>query len=115
MRRRLIHQKSLKFPSPSALQMDQIARTCPRNICIEIADWALMGSRSPTNRLNERPWFLRPLSQAGRRKPSGYWLTRFLFLRLLGLVYTVAFLTLINQGIPLIGEKGLLPARLYLD
>lgn len=43
-----------------------------------------------------------------------YWLTRFVILRLLGLIYAVAFLVAINQIIPLIGENGLLPAGLYL-
>jgi len=41
---------------------------------------------------------------------SGYWLTRFVFLRLLGIIYFFAFLSLVNQVIPLIGENGLLPA-----
>jgi len=44
-----------------------------------------------------------------------YWLTRFLFLRFLGLIYCVAFLILVQQVLPLIGGDGLLPARLYLD
>ncbi len=44
-----------------------------------------------------------------------YWLTRFVFLRLLGLIYTVAFLVLVNQLRPLIGADGLLPANLYLE
>lgn len=39
-----------------------------------------------------------------------YWLTRFLILRLLGIVYAVAFLATILQVIPLIGEHGLTPA-----
>ena len=47
------------------------------------------------------------------RLPS-YWLTRFMILRLLGMVYAVAFLVAINQLVPLIGAKGLLPADLYL-
>jgi hypothetical protein len=46
--------------------------------------------------------------------PSTYWLTRFLVLRLLGLVYFVAFLCLVLQLRPLLGEDGLLPAQLYL-
>ncbi len=48
------------------------------------------------------------------RKPPTYWLTRFVILRLLGLIYAVAFLVLINQVIPLIGADGLLPVGLYL-
>ena len=43
-----------------------------------------------------------------------YWLTRFVILRLLGLVYFVAFLSLANQVLPLIGKDGLLPIGLYL-
>src|ERR1700743_1623708 len=43
-----------------------------------------------------------------------YWLTRWLILRLLGLVYAVAFLAAINQILPLIGSDGLLPAGTFL-
>jgi hypothetical protein len=43
-----------------------------------------------------------------------YWLTRFMILRLLGLVYVIAFLVAINQVLPLIGSDGLTPANLYL-
>jgi hypothetical protein len=43
-----------------------------------------------------------------------YWLTRFAILRLLGLVYFVAFLSLVHQVVPLIGSDGLLPAEAYL-
>lgn len=45
---------------------------------------------------------------------SSYWLTRFVLLRLLGVVYAVAFLAAIQQIIPLIGEDGLLPVGVYL-
>ena len=41
-------------------------------------------------------------------------MTRFLILRWLGLVYFVAFVSLANQILPLIGKNGLLPANLYL-
>jgi hypothetical protein len=44
-----------------------------------------------------------------------YWLTRFLMLRLLGVMYAVAFLVAINQIIPLVGSHGLLPVDLYLQ
>ncbi len=44
-----------------------------------------------------------------------YWLTRFLILRLLGVIYAVAFLVMINQIIPLIGANGLLPVCIFLD
>src|SRR5260370_718158 len=46
--------------------------------------------------------------------PPTYWLTRFMILRLLGLIYSVAFLVAINQIIPLIGANGLLPIGIYL-
>jgi len=39
----------------------------------------------------------------------GDWLTRFVLLRLLGLVYLMAFLTLLEQGPALLGTHGLLP------
>ncbi|MCC8426505.1 lipase maturation factor family protein [Mucilaginibacter sp. UR6-11] len=44
-----------------------------------------------------------------------YWLTRFVILRLLGVVYAVAFMVAVNQLIPLIGAHGLLPAGNYLE
>ncbi len=46
---------------------------------------------------------------------SPYWLTRFVILRLLGLVYFFAFLSLVKQVIPLLGKNGLTPATLYLS
>jgi hypothetical protein len=49
-----------------------------------------------------------------RSIPPTYWLTRFVILRLLGLIYAVAFLVAINQIVPLIGANGLLPVGLYL-
>ncbi len=48
-----------------------------------------------------------------RIRPT-YWLTRFMILRLLGLVYVIAFLVAINQIIPLIGSHGLTPLGIYL-
>src|SRR5215471_5412386 len=45
----------------------------------------------------------------------GQWLGRFLVLRLLGIVYLMAFLTLVNQGPGLIGTHGLEPAGAFLD
>ena len=44
-----------------------------------------------------------------------YWLTRFVILRLLGGLYTIAFLIGINQIIPLIGTDGLTPLNSYLQ
>jgi hypothetical protein len=46
---------------------------------------------------------------------SSYELTRFVFFRALGLVYTVAFLVLSNQMIPLFGSNGLMPANVFLE
>jgi len=43
-----------------------------------------------------------------------YWLSRFVFLRVLALVYLVAFLVAVNQFRPLLGERGLLPAPDFL-
>jgi hypothetical protein len=47
--------------------------------------------------------------------PQSYWLTRFVILRLLGLVYFFAFLSLATQVLPLIGSHGLLPAASFLS
>jgi uncharacterized membrane protein YphA (DoxX/SURF4 family) len=47
--------------------------------------------------------------------PRGYWLVRFAILRLLGLVYAVAFATAVFQLVALVGEDGLLPAEVFLD
>jgi hypothetical protein len=44
-----------------------------------------------------------------------YWLTRFVMLRMLGVIYAVAFLVAINQVIPLAGSDGLLPLPYYLS
>lgn len=54
---------------------------------------------------------LRPLEPP----ENTYWLTRALFLRCLGLIYALAFLILTQQFIPLVGERGLLPVRLFLE
>lgn len=51
----------------------------------------------------------------GPTQPQSYWLTRWAILRLLGLVYLVAFLVAAHQLVPLVGEDGLLPARAHLD
>ena len=46
--------------------------------------------------------------------PPTYWLTRFMILRLLGVIYAIAFLVAINQVLPLIGSDGLTPVGPYL-
>nr|XP_005993174.1 PREDICTED: lipase maturation factor 1 isoform X3 [Latimeria chalumnae] len=59
-------------------------------------------------------------SKAKGKSPSfhhlrgSYWLTRILLLRFIAFIYCVAFLVAYNQNKPLIGEKGLLPCKLYL-
>jgi len=55
--------------------------------------------------------FVQKLFAAG----NSYWLTRFVILRLLGIVYAVAFLVAAQQLVPLIGEHGLTPANHFLD
>src|SRR5258708_21689458 len=57
------------------------------------------------------------MDREGEKPPSGspYSLTLFFILRFLGLVYATAFLILINQYKPLLGEKGLTPVPLFLD
>jgi len=49
------------------------------------------------------------------RQRSSWWLTRLVFLRVLGLIYFVAFLGLANDVLPLIGSDGLLPADSYVQ
>src|SRR6266496_2457806 len=46
--------------------------------------------------------------------PNSYALTRFVFLRFLGLIYTVAFAVACNQLVPLVGSRGLEPADRFL-
>ena len=56
-----------------------------------------------------------PAPTASSALRERYWLSGFLFLRSLGLIYFIAFLGLTQQAPPLIGSDGLLPARRYLD
>ena len=53
------------------------------------------------------------INPVGGARPT-YWLTRFLILRLLGVVYAVAFFAAIQQIVPLIGAGGLLPVDTFL-
>ena len=52
-----------------------------------------------------------PAARAAPDPASSYVFTRFVLLRLLALVYAVAFLILIHQQDPLIGHDGFLPGR----
>jgi hypothetical protein len=45
---------------------------------------------------------------------TGYWLTRLVLQRSLGVVYLIAFSVAVNQFRPLCGEKGLLPVGQFL-
>jgi hypothetical protein len=47
--------------------------------------------------------------------PNDYALTRFVFLRFLGLIYTVAYAVAVSQLVPLVGSRGLQPAARFLD
>jgi len=52
----------------------------------------------------------------GKGQPeNSYWIARDLFIRGLGLIYFVAFLILLHQGIPLLGENGLLPIAEFMQ
>ena len=67
-----------------------------------------------------RPLFAQPAPSWWERlweseNRQSYWITRFLILRLLGLVYFVGFLTIVNDGLPLIGSDGLTPAASYVE
>src|SRR5215475_9686034 len=55
-------------------------------------------------------WWVGP----GTTGPSGHVLSRWLFLRALGLIYFSAFYSLVFQIRGLLGPSGLLPARSYL-
>uniref|UniRef100_A0A8C3R4R8 Lipase maturation factor 1 n=1 Tax=Cyanoderma ruficeps TaxID=181631 RepID=A0A8C3R4R8_9PASS len=47
--------------------------------------------------------------------PGSFWLTRIVLLRSIAFLYSVAFLVAFQQNKQLIGEKGLLPCKLYLQ
>ena len=71
-----------------------------------------MSSPPPLSDTVPAPSVGRPDAPPARHAGAGQlWLTRFLLLRLLGLVYLMAFLTWVNQGRALVGQHGLLPAQ----
>jgi hypothetical protein len=45
---------------------------------------------------------------------SGYWSSHWLFERGLALIYLIAFVVALNQFVPLVGERGLLPAQRFV-
>jgi len=53
------------------------------------------------------------LPMIAKATPQTYWLTRFMILRLPGVIYAIAFLVAINRLLPLIGSNGLLPVGIY--
>lgn len=59
------------------------------------------------------PWYVRVTRAWGRGQD--HYLTRWLFLRLLGAVYLVAFLSYGAQVVGLIGHEGILPADALLE
>src|SRR3954470_18028380 len=67
-------------------------------------------------RLDGRPASPGPPDWIARDDPAapGHWIGRFVVLRLLGLVYLMAFVTLVAQGPGLLGAHGLLPAADFL-
>ncbi|XP_067329750.1 lipase maturation factor 1 isoform X2 [Anolis sagrei] len=48
-------------------------------------------------------------------QPGTFWLTRLVLLRSTAFIYCVAFLVAYHQNKALIGERGLLPCKLYLE
>ncbi len=44
-----------------------------------------------------------------------YWLTRLVFQRSLAFIYLIAFLIALNQFVPLLGQKGLLPVQNFVN
>jgi len=44
-----------------------------------------------------------------------YWYSRFIFERGLALIYLIAFIAVVNQFIPLLGEHGLLPVPRFVQ
>jgi len=45
----------------------------------------------------------------------GYWYSRWLFERGLAAIYLIAFLVVVNQFLPLLGDRGLLPVRRFVS
>ncbi|XP_054017273.1 lipase maturation factor 1-like [Dryobates pubescens] len=56
-----------------------------------------------------------PVGSEAKPPQGTFWLTRIVLLRSIALLYFVAFLVAYHQNKQLIGEKGLLPCKLYLQ
>ncbi|KAJ0016359.1 hypothetical protein NQD34_014649 [Periophthalmus magnuspinnatus] len=48
-------------------------------------------------------------------QPGTYWLTRIVLLRAVAFIYFIAFTVALHQNKQLIGERGLLPCKTYLN
>ena len=59
--------------------------------------------------------FLTRLLWGGQIAPRSYFVSRALFLKLLGVIYFVAFASLWSQILGLVGSNGILPAAPYLE
>jgi Lipase maturation factor len=46
---------------------------------------------------------------------ASYWYSRFLFERGLAVIYLIAFIVVVNQFVPLLGERGLLPVPRFVQ
>ena len=44
-----------------------------------------------------------------------YWYSRLIFERGLALIYLIAFIAVVNQFVPLLGEHGLLPVPRFFE
>ena len=44
-----------------------------------------------------------------------YWYSRLIFERGLALLYLIAFIAVVNQFVPLLGERGLLPVQRFVE
>jgi hypothetical protein len=76
----------------------------------DASDDAAADLRQPSILASARAWFERRFGP-----PRPYVLTRWLILRLLGVVYVFAFLGLVLQGPALFGSHGLTPAATYVE
>jgi len=95
-------------------------RVVPRETCALVPSWVTV-QRVSEKQCNEPVQRSADPGVHARKKclslknGSSYWLTRFVILRLLGFVYSIAFLVAVKQIVPLVGEEGLLPGNVFLE
>ena len=100
---------------------DQVAATVPRDAASAPGQGGEQGGEQVDAQAAEIRPFAQVLARLRERRrgwlgpPRGYAITRWLILRLLGVVYLFAFLGIVWQGLPLLGEHGLTPAGAYVD